>query len=167
MRIQQSVDIEAPPERIWPFFVEPEKILKWCITFQKFEYTGEQRSVVGTPLYIEEMATGPVMKLSFEVSGWVDNQRLAVADHPPGDPLVCRELQAFHLLFLGAGGTGDLKVLPAAVQQDHRTALGFHQLARGLLDKAQYLLDIKAGGDFPAGVGNRLNLGTFLIELCS
>ena len=77
MRIQQSVVIEAPPERIWPFFVEPEKILKWCITFQKFEYTGEQRGGVGTSFYVEEKASGPLMRLSFEVTEWVDNHRLA------------------------------------------------------------------------------------------
>lgn len=76
MRIQKSIEIGAPPERIWPFFTEPEKILKWCITFKKFEYTGEQRSGVGTPLYIEE-EVGPLMKLNFEVTEWVENERLS------------------------------------------------------------------------------------------
>jgi len=41
MRVERSVEIAAPPEKIWPFLVEPEKILEWCITFEKFEYTGE------------------------------------------------------------------------------------------------------------------------------
>ena len=58
--------------------VEPEKILKWCITFKKFEYTGDQRSGVGTPFYIEEKSGPmPLMKLNFTVTEWAENERLA------------------------------------------------------------------------------------------
>jgi len=77
MKVQRSIEIAAPPEKIWPFLVEPEKILKWCITFKKFEYTSEQRSGVGTPFYIEEKAAGPLMKLNFAVTDWIENERLA------------------------------------------------------------------------------------------
>ena len=78
MKVQGSTEIAVPPEKVWPFLVEPEKILKWCITFQKFEYTGEQRSGVGTPLYIEEKVSPmPLMKLNFKVTEWVENERLA------------------------------------------------------------------------------------------
>ena len=77
MRIQKSIEIAAPPEKIWPFLVKPDSILKWCITFKKFEYTSEQRSGVGTPFYVEEKAGGPLMKLNFAVTEWVDNERLA------------------------------------------------------------------------------------------
>ena len=77
MRVQRSIEIAAPPEKIWPFLVEPEKILKWCITFRKFEYTSDQRSGVCTPLYIEEKASPmPLMKLYFVVTEWVENERL-------------------------------------------------------------------------------------------
>ena len=77
MKVQGSIDIAAPPQKIWPFLVEPEKILKWCITFEKFEYTGDQRSGVGTPFYFEEKAAGRLMKLNFTVTEWVENERLA------------------------------------------------------------------------------------------
>ncbi len=78
MRVERSIEIAAPPEKIWPYLVEPEKILKWCITFKKFEYTSEQRSGVGTPFYIEEKAGPiPLMKLNFKVTEWVENERLA------------------------------------------------------------------------------------------
>jgi len=77
MRVQRSIDIAAPLEKIWPFLVEPEKILKWCITLEKFEYTSEQRSGVGTPFYFEEKAAGRLMKLNFTVKEWVGNERLA------------------------------------------------------------------------------------------
>jgi len=78
MRVQRSVEIAAPPEKVWPFMVEPDKILKWCITFRKFEYTGDRRSGVGTRFYVEEKAgLMPLMKLNFTVTEWVENGKLA------------------------------------------------------------------------------------------
>ena len=77
MRVERSIEIATPPEKIWPFLVEPEKILKWCITLRRFEYTSEQRSGVGTPFYFEEIAAGRLMKLNFAVTEWVEKERLA------------------------------------------------------------------------------------------
>jgi uncharacterized protein YndB with AHSA1/START domain len=78
MRVERSVDIAASPEKIWPFLVEPEKILKWVTTFKKFEYTSEQRSGVGTPIYVEEkVGPTPLMKMDFKAREWVENVRLA------------------------------------------------------------------------------------------
>lgn len=77
MKVQGAIEIAAPPQKIWPFLVEPDKILKWCITYQKFEYTGEKRPGAGATFYLEEKAGGPLMKLNFAVTEWVQNQRLA------------------------------------------------------------------------------------------
>ncbi len=78
MKIQKAIEINAPPEKIWPFFVEPEKVLQWCITFKKFEYSGSQQSGKGTPLYIEEEAGGRLSKMRFEVIEWKENEKLAI-----------------------------------------------------------------------------------------
>ena len=78
MRIQKTIEIEAAPEKVWPFFVEPEKVLQWYITFKPFEYTGSQREGVGTPLYIEEQAAGLTMKMHFEVTDWKENEKLCL-----------------------------------------------------------------------------------------
>ncbi len=78
MRVQKSIEITAPPQRIWPFFVEPEKVLQWCITFKRFEYTSNQRSGVGTPLYIEEQAGGPLMKMDFKITECKENEKFAL-----------------------------------------------------------------------------------------
>jgi uncharacterized protein YndB with AHSA1/START domain len=78
MRVQKSIEIAVPPEKVWPFFVEPEKVLKWCITFIRFEYSGGQRSGIGTPIYIEEKAGGSLSKMQFEVTDWKENERLAL-----------------------------------------------------------------------------------------
>ena len=78
MRVQKAIEINAPPERIWPFFVESEKVLQWYSTFRRFEYTSNQRSGVGTHLYIEEQAGGPLMKIHFEATEWKENEKLAL-----------------------------------------------------------------------------------------
>jgi uncharacterized protein YndB with AHSA1/START domain len=78
MRVQKSIDIAASPQQVWPFFVAPEKVLQWCITFKKFEYTGEQRGGVWTMLNIEEQAAGPVMKMQFKITECKENEKLAL-----------------------------------------------------------------------------------------
>ncbi len=77
MRIQRSIEIAAPPEKIWPFLIEPERILKWFTLLEKFEYTGKQRSGVGTAFYYEEKSAGQLMKLNYAVTEWAENKRLA------------------------------------------------------------------------------------------
>jgi uncharacterized protein YndB with AHSA1/START domain len=76
MRVQDSIEIAAAPEKIWPFLVEPDRILKWYTLLQKFEYTSQQRSGVGTTFYMEEKG-GVLMKLNFLATEWVENQVLA------------------------------------------------------------------------------------------
>ena len=77
MKVQRSIEIAAPPEKVWPFLVEPEKILKWFTLLKKFEYTGEKRSGVGTTFYYEEKSGGQLMKLNYKVTEWVENKKLA------------------------------------------------------------------------------------------
>lgn len=77
MRVEKSIEIAAPTERIWPFLIEPEKIMRWFTLLRKFEYTGDKRSGVGTTFYYEEKSGPRLMKLNFEVMEWVENERLA------------------------------------------------------------------------------------------
>jgi hypothetical protein len=78
MIVEKSIEIFAAAEKIWPFFIEPEKVLQWCITFKKFEYTGEQHSGAGATIYIEEQAGGPLMKLHFQVIECKENKKLVL-----------------------------------------------------------------------------------------
>ena len=77
MRIERSVEINAPPEKIWPFLIEPEKIMKWFTLLKKFEYTGEQDGGVGTPFYYEEKSGPMLMKFIYVVKEWSENGKLA------------------------------------------------------------------------------------------
>jgi uncharacterized protein YndB with AHSA1/START domain len=78
MRVQKAIEVTVPANRVWPYFVEPEMVFQWCITFKKFEYTSNQRSGVGTPIYIEEQASGQLMKMNFEVTEWKENEKVAL-----------------------------------------------------------------------------------------
>ncbi len=77
MRIERSIEIAAPPEKVWSFLIEPEKIMQWFTLLKKFEYTSEQSSGVGTTFYYEERNGPMLMKLSYEVTEWVENERIA------------------------------------------------------------------------------------------
>jgi uncharacterized protein YndB with AHSA1/START domain len=78
MRVQKSIEVNVPIDIVWPYFVEPEKIMQWCITFKRFEYTSNQHSGVGTPVYIEEQAGGPLMKMKFEIAEWKENEAVTL-----------------------------------------------------------------------------------------
>jgi hypothetical protein len=53
-----------------------KKIVKWFTFLKKFEYTGGCGGV-GTKFYYEEKSGPMLMKLHYEVTEWVENQRLA------------------------------------------------------------------------------------------
>ncbi len=76
MRVQESIILHAAPEKIWPYLYEPEKVLQWCSTYQKYGYMGELHGGKGTLFDIEEKAGGPVMKYIFETTEWEENCRL-------------------------------------------------------------------------------------------
>ena len=77
MKIQKSIEIAAAAEKIWPFLVEPENIVKWCSTVKSILHTSAQHSGLSTPFYFEEKAVGTLMKLHFMVSEWVVNRSVA------------------------------------------------------------------------------------------
>ncbi|UCG10740.1 MAG: SRPBCC family protein [Dehalococcoidia bacterium] len=77
MRIENSIEIAATAEKIWPFLIEPEKIMKWFTLLQKFEYTGDKKSGAGATFYYEEKSGPQLMKFNFKVTEWVENERLA------------------------------------------------------------------------------------------
>jgi len=77
MQVQRSIEIKATPEKIWPWLIVPEKIMKWFTLLKKFEYTGEKRSGAGTTFYYEEKSGGMLMKMNYRVTEWVENRKIA------------------------------------------------------------------------------------------
>ena len=79
MKTENSIEIAATPERSWSFIIEPEKVLKWS-PFSKFEYASEQRSGVGTKIYVEEKVPLPMppLKVDFTIIEWIENEKIAI-----------------------------------------------------------------------------------------
>jgi uncharacterized protein YndB with AHSA1/START domain len=77
MKLQRSIEIAAPPEKVWPYLVEPEKIMKWFTLLKKFEYTSKRCGGVGTTFYYEEKSGPMLMKINYRVTEWVENEKLA------------------------------------------------------------------------------------------
>ncbi len=78
MHVRRSVEIAAPPERVWPLMVEPEDIKRWYPSLRTYEYEDSGRRGLGAHVYAEEKATGPLMKLHFEISDWVPDRQIAL-----------------------------------------------------------------------------------------
>jgi len=77
MKLRRSIVIKATEEKIWPFLVDPEKIIKWCTPINIIRHTGQQRNGLGASFYFEEKAVGRMMKLHFVVTEWVLNRSVA------------------------------------------------------------------------------------------
>ena len=74
MLVSMSVDIKAPPEKVWPYLVEPEKTMQWFTALKKFEYTSETHRGVGSAFYWLEEASGRTYNIYFETTEWVENE---------------------------------------------------------------------------------------------
>jgi uncharacterized protein YndB with AHSA1/START domain len=72
--IHKEIIINAGPEKIWPFLVEPEKILKWCFTLESFEYTSSQKGGKNATFrYIDKGAVHKV-EVNCVISEWIENK---------------------------------------------------------------------------------------------
>jgi len=78
MKAQESIILLATPEKVWPYLFEPEKVLQWCLTYQKYKYAGDQHSGPGMRFDVEEKAGGPLMRYTFEVTGWEEKRKLVL-----------------------------------------------------------------------------------------
>ena len=74
MFVSMSVDIETPPEKVWPYLVEPEKCKQWFTALKIFEYTSEEHGGVGSTFYWKEEAAGRVYEINFVTTEWVENE---------------------------------------------------------------------------------------------
>jgi uncharacterized protein YndB with AHSA1/START domain len=73
MRVHMAIDISAPPEVVWPYLVEPEKVMQWYDMLKVFRYTSEERGP-GSTFYWEEEVRGKIYSNHFRTTEWVENR---------------------------------------------------------------------------------------------
>ena len=81
MLVSMSVEIDAPPEVVWPYLIEPEKTkawfagvrsstrLNWAVSAETFEWTSEPGGVGSTFRWYGETG-GPELNIDFETTEW-------------------------------------------------------------------------------------------------
>lgn len=73
MLVSMSVAIEAPPEAVWPYLVEPEKAMAWFTALKKYEWGSAERGV-GARFYWFEEASGRQYNIHFVTTAWEPNR---------------------------------------------------------------------------------------------
>ena len=69
MYVTMSVDIEAPPERVWQFLIEPEKAKAWFHALDEYTWTSEP-SGVGSTFHWLETSGGRQYSIDFRTTEW-------------------------------------------------------------------------------------------------
>lgn len=75
MRMYMAVDIDAPPEAVWPFLVDPSRTMQWYDMLKVFVYTSEPGP--GATFYWEEEVRGKVYRNHFRTIEWVPDRVFA------------------------------------------------------------------------------------------
>ena len=74
MKICRSIVIKADPEKIWPFLVEPEYILKWCFTLESFEYMSSQKGGKGSTFRFVDKGAVHKVEVNCVIREWIENR---------------------------------------------------------------------------------------------
>jgi uncharacterized protein YndB with AHSA1/START domain len=76
VKIRESIYIEAPPIKVWPYLVEPKRILEWYTTFHSFKYTDKSRGV-GSTFSAEEKIPAHYVSIDFKITELDRNRKFA------------------------------------------------------------------------------------------
>ena len=75
-KIERSIDIEAPPEKVWPM-VYWDKIPQWLDMIKKAEFTSKDKDKLGATAHVVGEAAGIKAEWDAETTEWTENKRFA------------------------------------------------------------------------------------------
>jgi hypothetical protein len=119
MKISKSIDIATQADKIWPFLIEPDSVMKWCCNVKRIIlHANERNHGLGGKFYLEERAVGRILKLHFVVTEFEVNrsfafkmvsgdlvkayeQKYTLEPHPNGTTLTCFEHVIFPMGIMG------------------------------------------------------------------
>jgi len=73
-RIEKTVEINAPPEKIWPY-IQPEKMVEWYKPFKKIEWTSTEKDREGSTFHIVSEFSGMKAESDAEVTSVIPNKQ--------------------------------------------------------------------------------------------
>jgi len=73
VRVHGTIEIKAPPEKIWPYLIEPEKTKQWFTNIEEFKYQDKKPKGVGTTFFWKERSGNRVFNLNFETTEWTEH----------------------------------------------------------------------------------------------
>ena len=82
-RVKECVWLNAKPEDVWPFIVEPEKKLQWLTEIHEQEWLDEGPAGVGTRFYVEKEIRGEVRRYDCVIERWEENRRFDFTAEAP------------------------------------------------------------------------------------
>jgi hypothetical protein len=85
MKLEESIDISAPPENIWPVITKRENVFEVDKLIKRFDFVGEQQSGVGTKFYMEKETEGRLIRSLCIFTEWEENRKLAFHQFLGGD----------------------------------------------------------------------------------
>jgi uncharacterized membrane protein len=75
-RIEKSIEIEAPAEKIWPM-VFWDKVPLWMDVIKKAECTSKYRDRIGATAHVNGEAGGVKAEWDAETTEWTENEKFA------------------------------------------------------------------------------------------
>ena len=84
VKINESVWLNAKPEEVWPYLVEPEKMLQWLTEMHKSEWLDEGPIGVGSRYYVDKEIRGQVRRYDSVVKRLEENRLFVFMSEAPG-----------------------------------------------------------------------------------
>ena len=75
-KIKNSIDIKAPPEKIWPI-VFWDRVPEWFDVIKKAEHTSEIKDGLGATTHVVATAGGIKAEWDTEVEEWKENEKIS------------------------------------------------------------------------------------------
>jgi len=82
--ISESVWLNARPERVWSYIVEPEKLAQWLTEMHHIEWQAEGPIRVGSRYAVDKEIRGHVRRYRCEVTQFEENRLFGFTSEAPG-----------------------------------------------------------------------------------
>ena len=73
-RVEQSIEINAPPERVWSF-IDWENVPKLFESVKKVQWTSEKHNKEGATLHFTSELAGVKSEADAEITEWTENKK--------------------------------------------------------------------------------------------